>query len=162
MNQPHSVRRATPADAASIVRLNIHFNGSSMPADQLAEQMGRCAEVETLFLAEVAGEAVGYACLRIVPTICSPQLWAEITELFVEPAYQKQGIGKALIEQAEKEAITRGAVELFLMTGFKNTNAHHFYHRVGYSMQCFTMKKDLPIATHTTSYVPDETRSENG
>lgn len=143
ISKPFTIRRATLTDGAAIVRLNTHFNGSSMPADELAAQMERCAAVETLYLAEVAGEAIGYVCLRIVPTICSAQLWAEVTELFVEPAYQKQGIGKALIEQAEREAIARGAVELFLMTGFKNTNAHHFYHRVGYSMQCFTLKKDL-------------------
>jgi GNAT superfamily N-acetyltransferase len=138
-----TIRMATAADAPEIARLNTAFNGPGTSAAEIAVQMERCAGIETLYLAEVAGRAVGYACLRLVPTICSTELWAELTELYVEEEYRRLGVGRALIEQAEAAARAQQVSDFFLLTGFKNTNAHHFYHRVGYSMRCFTMHKTL-------------------
>ena len=139
-----TIRPATVADAAEAARLSEAANEYPCSPAKMAVQLERCAGIETLYLAEVAGQAAGYACLRFVPTICGPaDPWAELTELYVEEAYRRPGVGRALIEQVEAVARAGGAIELFLLTGFKNTRAHHFYHAVGYSLQCLAMKKLL-------------------
>jgi GNAT superfamily N-acetyltransferase len=142
------IRQATRADAAELVRLNTLFNGEGdLTADQLARYLERCKETEVAYLADVNGSIVGFACLRLVPTLFSPAPYAELTELFVEAPFRRQGIGRALLHYGEAVARAAGAEELFLMTGFKNTPAHHFYHALGYSLRCFTMHKSLTI-TH--------------
>lgn len=139
-----TIRAATLADAAEAARLSEAANEYPCSSVKMAAQLERCAGFETLYLAEVDGQAVGYACLRFVPTICGPaDPWAELTELYVEEAYRRHGVGRLLMERVEVEARTGGAKELFLLTGFKNTRAHHFYHAVGYSLQCLAMKKLL-------------------
>lgn len=138
-----TVRVATALDAPIIAQLNTAFNGPGTTAAAIALQLERCTGIETLYLAEVEGRAVGYACLRQVPTICSTEPWAELTELYVAPTHRQLGVGRALIERIEADARAGNASDLFLLTGFKNTGAHHFYHRVGYSMRCFTMHKPL-------------------
>lgn len=146
------VRKATPGDAAELLRLNTLFNGAGeMTPEQLVAQQAVCTGVESAYLAEVGGRIVGFACLRLIPTIFSSAPYAELTELFVEVAYQRHGIGRALIDFVEAEAQAAGAEELFLMTGFRNTVAHHFYHRSGYSLRCFTMHKPLTTAAQPAS-----------
>jgi GNAT superfamily N-acetyltransferase len=106
-------------------------------------QLAASAGIETAYLAELDGHAVGFACLRLIPTLFSAAPYAELTELFVEAAYRRHGVGRALMRFVEAEAQAAGATELFLLTGFKNTGAHHFYHATGYSLRCFTMHKSL-------------------
>ena len=135
------VHQATKEDAAEIARLNKIFNQSQATSVQIAQQLDAAASVERLYLAQIADRAVGYACLRIVPTICSADLWAELTELFVEEGYRRHGVGRALMRHVEEAAGVAGASELFLLTGFRNMSAHHFYHAIGYSLRCLTMHK---------------------
>jgi GNAT superfamily N-acetyltransferase len=137
------VRQATVDDAVEIARLNQIFNESQATPEEIARQLIAASGVERLYLAEIKKRVVGYACLRIVPTICSAELWAELTELFVEEAFRRQGVGRVLMESVEEAARAAGARELFLLTGFKNVQAHHFYHSIGYSLRCLTMHKWL-------------------
>ena len=137
------IRQATAADAADLARLNRLFDQGEIPVGLIAEQLVRCQGVETAYLAEYEEAIVGFACLRLAPTLFSAEPYAELTELFVEKEYRRLGIGAALMEHVEAVARQAGASELFLMTGFKNTNAHHFYHASGYSLRCLVMWREL-------------------
>jgi GNAT superfamily N-acetyltransferase len=140
---PCHVREATVVDAAELARLNAIFNGETVDPAQMATLLAAAHHVERAYLAEIEGRAVGFACLRLVATIFSNEPYAELTELFVEEPYRRQGVASALLQHVETVAQRAGADEFFLMTGFKNTGAHHFYHTVGYSLRCFTMHKEL-------------------
>jgi GNAT superfamily N-acetyltransferase len=144
---PPQVREATVADAAELARLNAIFNGGTANPEQMATWLAAAHQVERAYLAEVEGRAIGFACLRLVATIFSDAPYAELTELFVEEPYRRQGVASALLQHVEAVAQRAGATELFLMTGFKNTGAHHFYHAAGYSLHCFTMHKTLKTPT---------------
>src|SRR5690242_21930911 len=124
---PIAIRRAVPADAAEIARLNAAYDDQRATPDQIAAQLVACTDIETAFLAEVDGRVVGMACLRLLPTVCDPAPYAELTELFVEAAARQQGVGRALVGHIEEQARARGAAELVLMTAWRNTNAHAFY-----------------------------------
>ncbi len=138
-----TVRQARRADAAEIARLNAAFNDLRATPEQIAAQIEACAAVETMFLAEVEGQVVGMAALRLLPNICDPIPYAELTELFVEEAYRRLGVGRVLVEQIEQAARAGGADQLVLLTSFKNSRAHTFYHALGFAMYSFAMHKRL-------------------
>jgi GNAT superfamily N-acetyltransferase len=138
-----AIRPATPTDAAAIARLNAAYDDLRATPEQIAAQLVACAPTETAFLAEVDGRVVGMACLRLLPTVCDPTPYAELTELFVEADARRLGVGRALVAHIEAQARARGATELVLMTAWRNTNAHAFYHALGYRNYTITMKRQL-------------------
>jgi ribosomal protein S18 acetylase RimI-like enzyme len=83
------------------------------------------------------------ACLRLLPSLCDPIPYAELTELSVDPAHQRHGVGRALVRHVESEARAQGAAELVLLTAWRNTRAHAFYHALGYSLYTLTMRRSL-------------------
>jgi GNAT superfamily N-acetyltransferase len=138
-----SIRPATPEDASQIARLNAAHNDLRATPEQIAAQLVACAPFETLFLAEVDGHVAGMVGLRLLPTPCDPAPYAELTELFVEAAYRRHGVGRALVAHVEAQARERGAIELVLMTAWRNTNAHAFYHALGYRNYTIMMRREL-------------------
>jgi|RhiMetdeSRZDD1v2_1073273.scaffolds.fasta_scaffold138314_4 GNAT superfamily N-acetyltransferase len=142
-----AIRPAVPVDAAAIARLNAAYDDLRATPEQIAAQLLACAPNETAFLAEVDGRAVGMACLRLLPTICDPTPYAELTELFVEAGARRLGVGRALVAHIEAQARARGATELVLMTAWRNTDAHAFYHALGYRNYTITMRRKLDTMT---------------
>jgi GNAT superfamily N-acetyltransferase len=138
-----AIRPAVPADAAAIARLNTAYDDLRATPEQIAAQLAACAPAETAFLAEIDGRVVGMACLRLLPTVCDPTPYAELTELFVEAHARRLGVGRALVAHVEAQARARGARELVLMTAWRNTSAHAFYHALGYRNYTITMRRQL-------------------
>lgn len=126
-------RLATGEDAGDVARLNRVFNGVKATTAEIATWMAASAQVERVIVAEVDGRIVGLACLRLVPTPLYAEPYAELTELFVEAAYRRQGVGTALVRHAETLARQGGADELLLQTGDLNHNARSFYQSIGYA-----------------------------
>ena len=91
------IRIATPADAGDLARMNAAFNGVSDSAAQIAARLVACADIETAILAELDGQVGGFACVRVVPCVLYAEPYAELTELYVEPAFRRRGLGRALI-----------------------------------------------------------------
>ena len=137
------IRPATPADAPTIARLNAAYDDLRATPEEIAALMVKCADVETMFLAEIEGQVVGMAALRLIPTICDPVPYAELNELFVEAAYRRQGVASALVAHIEQVAKAAGATQLVLLTAFKNHRAHTFYHAEGYALYLFAMHKQF-------------------
>lgn len=143
MPTPIAVRRATPADAPAITGLTAANNDQRAAPEHIADHIANRARFEDPFVAEIAGEVVGLACLRLLPCLCDPVPYAELTELVVAPAHQRQGIGRALVRQVEEEARLAGAAELVLITAWRNGRAHAFYHALGYTLYTVTMRRSL-------------------
>lgn len=65
------------------------------------------------------------------------ELWSNrlrITELWVSPKYQKQGIGHALMEVAKQQAISERRRAIILETQSCNVNAIDFYQHEGFNL----------------------------
>jgi GNAT superfamily N-acetyltransferase len=127
------IRIATPEDALELARLNAAFNCVQEPPERLTARLVDPRCVETPIIAAVEGRAVGFACLRLVPALCYESTYAELTELFVEKARRRQGIGRALVAYAERLARDSGAEELVLLTGLGNADGQAFYRALGYA-----------------------------
>jgi ribosomal protein S18 acetylase RimI-like enzyme len=139
-----TVRQATPDDAAALAPLLNHFDGMGAAPAQVAARIRACRGVVTTFLGEIDGEPVGFAFLRLVPHIQGDEPYAELTDIFVEPAFRRRGVARALLAHVEAAARVAGASEVVLITGCDNETAQAAYRAAGYADWALAMRKRLP------------------
>lgn len=153
VGQPSSihVRCATPADAAEISRLHralqayhaeahpFFFKQPSMhtfPPTMVHDMLAKPSDV--IFLAEIDGAAVGYLYADTMPaqetsmTYRMERLW--IHHISVEPGFQRQGVGTALLDAAKSYARNLGIPTLALSVWAFNQRAIHFFESQGFTM----------------------------
>jgi len=95
------------------------------------------------FVADVNGEAVGFATTVETLAVDHPNGYIKINGLAVLPAFQHCGIGKMLMERVEELARERGASMIGLASGFQRTGAHAFYEHLGYHKTSYWFRKNL-------------------
>ena len=82
-----------------------------------------------MYAALLNGEVVGYVQLeKLMPGVYSFQRFA------VLPAYQGQGIGRALIDHCRMRAAAIGAKKLTLLMIYENETLRHFYEVNGFRL----------------------------
>jgi len=134
----------TDADGlAQLARLNSLFNGASDSAVQIAARLANPRRVETPILAEIDRHIIGFASLRIVPCIFFADPYAELTELYIEEGFRRQGVGRALVAHAEALAREASARSMLILTDFYNHPAQSLYRSMGYWHYDIALKKDL-------------------
>ncbi len=144
-----AIRPATPDDAATVAALMTAFNrvvgvmGGEWGNDtrpevadvseaQARARLTAMAATERVYLATAGGQAAGLAALRLVPHLDQDAPYAELTQIYVAPAYRRHGVAATLIAHVEAEAKAAGATAVYLLTGIDNPNAHAFYRAAGY------------------------------
>jgi ribosomal protein S18 acetylase RimI-like enzyme len=137
------IRLADLKDIPELSRLNTAFNGGDESMAALAARFKDPRRIEWPVVAEVDGRLVGFAALRLAPGLFYPEPHAEMTELYVEEAYRRRGIGRELVQCVERLAVEMGAVELWLMTGQDNRVAQEFYLSLGYEKEDLALSKKL-------------------
>jgi ribosomal protein S18 acetylase RimI-like enzyme len=131
------VRHAGPEDAAAAGRLLYDFNrefDEPTPAPSaLAERIRRLLEGgDTLIL--LAGDGPdGLAVLRFRAAIWSTGLECYLAELYVAPASRGQGLGRALMEAALRQARDRGADTMDIGVDEPDLAARRLYESLGFS-----------------------------
>lgn len=135
---PVTVRPATPADGETLLRLidGLARYEKLSPPDAAARQriLADLARDEPPFwavLAEVAGEAVGYAlCADCYSTFAGrPKFFLE--DLYVEPGARGTGAGFALFRECAREALRRGCSAMVWEVLDWNRPSIDFYERLG-------------------------------
>jgi len=127
------IRLTNPNDAASLFEMNERFNGAgSTSKELLADSIANNLQ-EAVFIATVDGAAAGFCCAQLFKSMCYRSYYAEITELFVEEAYRKQGIATALMAFAEEYFKDKKVRGYQLFTGKQNEIAQAFYEKNGYT-----------------------------
>ena len=94
-------------------------------------------------IAEVDGETVGLVTTVFSHAVGHPNGYVKINGLGVRQEYRRKGIGKALLEAAERVAIDSGATYIALASGFAREEAHAFYERSGYQKTSYWFRKRL-------------------
>lgn len=97
------------------------------------------------FIADLDGKAVGLigVCKRVLYE--SDDVPVQIAALVTHSQYRGAGIGRALVQAAEKWALEAGAHSLFLTSGIKpeRTKAHEFYQNLGFDITGYRFVKKL-------------------
>lgn len=97
-------------------------------------------------IAEVDGEVVGMVNLQQVVSLARRSDPAtQVTAIIVAKEHQGQGIGKRLIESAERWAREKGSMTLFLTSGnrVERAPAHAFYEHIGFEKSGYRFFKTL-------------------
>ena len=138
MSKPINVRLATSADAEALEEMNRAFNDASATLEEMRSRLDERSGPEIVLVAEADGLVAGFACFQIVTSVCYPKPCAELTELYVRPSRRRTGVGSALVQQAEKIALSRGVTYMAIRTGFKNRAGQALYQRLS-----FTANEDI-------------------
>ena len=134
------VRRASLDDLPSLGPLFDAYRVFYHQATDLDAAAGflreRLANGESeVFLAEDPdGTLLGFVQLYPVfssTTTPAGKLWL-LNDLFVDEHHRRHGVGRALMERAERLARETGAVGLTLSTAVDNLRAQHLYEATGY------------------------------
>jgi GNAT superfamily N-acetyltransferase len=109
--------------------------------DQSAETTRQRAAKGVCFVAESNGEPVGTITVRRPPADfqCDWYARADVAsaiQLAVEPARQGQGVGSALLRQAEAWAVEKGFAELALDTAAAATHLVAYYRKRDFRTIC--------------------------
>ena len=133
-----SIRTAVPADGPRLVELDrLTWSEQNAvvplwPAD--TDFFERRAPADVL-VAERDGSAVGYTALgRPTPLECNRHV-LHVQGLAVDPAVQRQGVARLLVEAAAAEATRRGARKLGLRVLGGNTGARALYASCGFVVE---------------------------
>lgn len=145
MNENITISIAFIDDAPAIARLNLLFNEVDESAEAIAARMSDPACVETVILAKVADEVVGFALVRVVPSVLYSTPHAELTELYVMDEFRQQGIASDLIAFAEQVAAQKGARSILVQTGDDNVPALALYKKHGYEEYDIVLKKEIVL-----------------
>lgn len=143
------IRVAGPQDGLCISALGIQVFLDTYAPEGLRDSLAReafdhfsadaifalLAQPGTTFLvAEVADHIVGFAQLLRGSThaLVGSGDATELMRLYVQERFCGQGIGKAMLRQAEALALSQGAAILWLTAWSGNQRARDFYARQGY------------------------------
>jgi ribosomal protein S18 acetylase RimI-like enzyme len=160
------IREATEGDVAGLARLLVEVNDLHVEAlphvfqrieadestvGELHEALSQ--EGSRIFVAEHAGALVGYVSLWSYQTppfrIFVPRRVAEIDAVVVSRAYQRRGIGGALVRRAEAWAAEQGIEHIELVVHEFNATALALYEKLGYATLSRRMWRSLPYRSQT-------------
>ncbi len=129
------IRRAEVGDAAEIARLlhdfNTEYEDFTPGVPTLAERLGELLAADEIIALLAGDPALGFALLRIRPSLWAKAGDAYLEELYVVPEHRRRGIGRKLLNSAMDAARNSGANHFELTTGETDTEARALYESTG-------------------------------
>ena len=99
---------------------------------------------EKALVAERDGRIIGLLTLHITPVLHRAGSVGRVTTLVVEKTAQGQGVGSALMDEAERRLWDAGCVLVEVTSNRKRTDAHAFYEKLGYEKTSYRFGKSAP------------------
>jgi ribosomal protein S18 acetylase RimI-like enzyme len=97
-----------------------------------------------LLVAEVDGEVVGLIEASMRRDTDAGFVGAYVDQVSVAAAWRGRGVGTRLMDEVERWAIDKGAMNIALDTHTFNTGARRLYERLGFVTRAVIMSKRLP------------------
>jgi GNAT superfamily N-acetyltransferase len=137
------IRDARPSDARALVPL-LEELGYPAPAEVIAERLAELERINETVLVAADGDALrGVITVHVTPVLHRPTYVGRITSLVVAKDAHGRGIGRALVEAAERHLAKRGCALLEVTSNRKRTDAHAFYEHLGYELTSVRFWKSL-------------------
>ena len=135
------LRDVREGDAEALSQLLTEFTHLSTTPAQIHQRLARSQGIEHPIVAELDGQVVGFASLRLVNYLGEDAPYAEISELFVLERHRRRGIARALISELEMRARAAGASSLAVLTAANNDAAMAVYRAIGFQEFSVALQK---------------------
>lgn len=129
---PITLRPAAPADVDRIASLFTDEGYPSGPSD-IVERLERFASPQSqVIVADHDGEILGFIALHAIPRFEHSDRVLRIMALVVDPGVRERGIGRLLMEEAERIGAELGAAFVEVTAGHHRPDAFRLYEELGY------------------------------
>ena len=130
--QPVSLRAATPADAERIAALFTDEGYPSGPSD-IVERLARFdSDYSRVIVADKGGEVLGFVAVHALPRFEHSDRIVRIMALVVDAGERGRGIGRLLMEEAERLGREVEAAFAEVTAGHHRPDARRLYEELGY------------------------------
>lgn len=128
-----TIRNAILSDAPEIARLTAEL-GYSTNAEEIAGRLGRITDrrKQVVIVAVLDGKIAGWMQAH-TSEVLESGFRAEIVGLVVTESCRRRGVGRHLVEEAERWAAEIGAPVIVVRSNSKRVESHIFYPALGFS-----------------------------
>jgi ribosomal protein S18 acetylase RimI-like enzyme len=153
-----NIRPGTPADAGAVLALMPRLADFDVPGTRNPEHLWKddarlferwvAGDVECLVQVadDADGNILGFTMVRLRPELLSHEPSAHLEAIALDDRAEGQGIAKALLDAAEKQAAEQGALSMSLHVFASNARARRFYDRAGYDGELMRYIKHIEKA----------------
>jgi len=127
-----AIRLARIGDAERVAELATQL-GYPTTAEETRLRLAQVEQAEghAIYVAELDSQVVGWIHVCVRPLVQVERV-AEIEGLVVDEACRGQGVGRLLVQQAERWAWEQGSGTMYVRSNVVREGAHAFYERAGY------------------------------
>jgi ribosomal protein S18 acetylase RimI-like enzyme len=136
------IREAKSADAEAIARL-IGELGFDVTKDDVSKRLRALARSGEPVLVAERGGTVGCLGWHVTPVLHRPTPVGRVTMLVVAEGARREGVGEALVAEAEARTAARGCGLIEVTSNIELGGAHEFYRRIGFERTSYRFVKKL-------------------
>ncbi len=132
-----TIRKASQQDAAALVRL-YHLLTGDARVDVRAERIAalQYRDDHALWVVELEGGVVGTALVMLcMDVMYGNQPFAVVENIIIDPAYQRQGLGRVLLQHIEAQCLAADCSKIMLQSSVARVEAHRLFRTLGYSSE---------------------------
>ena len=137
-----AIREARPKDAEAVAALIAALGYEVTPAD-IRRRLAALAKAGEPPLVAALGALAGVLTWHVTPVLHRPRPVGRITMLVVAEGLRGNGIGAALVAEAERRLTAKGCGLIEVTSNKKRLRAHAFYERLGYERTSYRFGKTL-------------------
>ena len=138
------IRACTPEDSAAVSTLldELGYTVSIRQATEQVTELGKTG-ADPIFLALADGQILGLLALHLSRMLQYPSPIVRVTALVVDRRARRRGVGKLLMQHAERVGSAAGCEFVELTSAMDRTEAHAFYGNIGYEPNSLRFRKPL-------------------
>ena len=135
------IRAASLEDAPAIALL-LGELGYPADAETVVQRLRMLEEAgDEVIVAVSGGVTVAVVSIHVTPVLHGPAPVGRLTAVVVSERVRGRGVGRAIVEAAERMLSDRGCEFIELTSNRRRTDAHAFYERLGYEASSFRFRK---------------------
>ncbi|HEY5799819.1 MAG TPA: GNAT family N-acetyltransferase, partial [Burkholderiaceae bacterium] len=121
-----NIRTATAADSAALAALFEQLGYPDTP-DAVARRLAACGLDDRVLVFENESGVAGVLVMHVLVPVHTAAPWGRISALVTDARVRGQGVGAALLREAERLLRERGCARVELTSGDTRHDAHRFY-----------------------------------